>query len=79
MADQRSNSAASPPRQNHARRHNIATQPAQPGAIEDYALIGDCLTAALVNRGGADDSRCWRRVDSSAGFAALHCTPEIRR
>jgi GH15 family glucan-1,4-alpha-glucosidase len=50
-----------------------------PERLEDYALIGDCQSAALVSRQGSIDWWCVPRFDSGACFAALLGSPEQGR
>src|SRR6478672_9137264 len=47
--------------------------------IEDYALLGDLQTAALISRLGSIDWCCFPRFDSGACFAALLGGPEHGR
>lgn len=57
--------------QNESVKHDLLGAP-----LEDYALIGDCETAALVCREGSVDWLCWPTFSSSACFAGLLGTRE---
>jgi GH15 family glucan-1,4-alpha-glucosidase len=52
-------------------RHDDSFSQQAAGTIEDYAIIGDCHTAALISKSGSLDWLCWPRFDSPACFAAL--------
>ena len=50
-----------------------------PSRIEDYAVVGNCETLALIGRDGSIDWVCLPRFDSSACFSALLGGPEHGR
>jgi len=51
-------------------------QTSSPRLIADFAMIGDCQTAALVHRDATIEWLCWPRFDSEACFASLLGAPE---
>jgi GH15 family glucan-1,4-alpha-glucosidase len=52
-----------------AAAHDVAMD--QLPKIDDYGVIGDCRSTALVSRSGSIDWLCWPRYDSPAIFAAI--------
>jgi GH15 family glucan-1,4-alpha-glucosidase len=53
------------------KRKKKGNGPLHGSLIEDYCMIGDCETAALVSREGSIDWLCWPTFSSAACFAAL--------
>ncbi len=60
-------------------RPAVDDSPRYAARIEDYALIGDCNTGALVSRDGSIDWLCLPRFDDAACFTALLDTPDAGR
>jgi GH15 family glucan-1,4-alpha-glucosidase len=52
-------------------RNKKTTRKLHASRIEDYCMIGDCETGALVSREGSIDWLCWPTFSSAACFAAL--------
>src|SRR5438876_569275 len=50
---------------------HLVLTPKSQSKIQDYGIIGDCRSAALISRQGSLDWLCWPRFDSASIFAAL--------
>jgi GH15 family glucan-1,4-alpha-glucosidase len=57
--------------QSKSQPKSLQKAPLHAARIEDYALIGDCETGALVSKSGSIDWLCWPSFSSGACFAAL--------
>ena len=70
-ATQKEDPKAGPESATESKKAEQAAPPPNFQRLEDYALIGDCETAALVSLTGSIDWLCWPSFSSGACFAAL--------